>query len=80
MSSSALKKALYSLFGDSVPSEGEIDGVAHRIFREVVESTPDGDEESITKNDMYHYLVKKSPVSGLPFLRPQKIIVLAWEI
>lgn len=68
MSSAALKKALYSLFGDSVPSEGEIENVANKIFREIVEATPDGDDNGITKTDMYHYLVKKSPVSpNIPF-------------
>ena len=59
----ALQKALYALFGDGgIPALEEVKSVANRIFQEVCDATPGGDDETITKADMYNYVAKRSKV------------------
>ena len=59
----ALQKALYALFGDGgIPALEEVKSVANRIFQEVCDATPGGDDETITKTDMYNYVAKRSKV------------------
>jgi hypothetical protein len=59
----ALKKALFSLFGErGIPSEKDLKDVAIRIFREVCEAVDDEEDDNISKADLYNYLVKRSEV------------------
>ena len=58
----ALRKALMSLFSDQVPDEAEVLDVARKIFQEVCDATPGGNDDEITKSDLYNYIVNKSEV------------------
>lgn len=62
MANAALKKAFAALFGkEGIPEPEFVQDYSRRLFREVVEAVDDGDEDNISKNDMYRYLVWKSP-------------------
>jgi hypothetical protein len=59
----ALKKAVRSLFGGKVvPEPDDMPAVARKLFLEVVHSLGDDSSTSITKADLYRYLVFKSEV------------------
>lgn len=62
MSNAAIKKAFAALFGkEGIPKPEFVKDYAARLFREVVEAVDDGDDDSISQNDMYRFLVWKSP-------------------